>query len=90
MPLRTRIIRALDDEIPISPREFGPEARQTSVAIAKWRQSHPAEVLSESMVFDALREAIEITWGREAVANWAVALHRVARKIAEGEQGANA
>jgi hypothetical protein len=86
MPLRTRLIRALDEEIPVSPREFTVEARQASISIAQWKREHPREPVIEVVVFEAVRGAMKETWGVAAIKNWDGALHRVARRLVESSR----
>jgi hypothetical protein len=84
MPLRTRLIRALDEEIPISPREFSVEARQASILIATWKREHPGEPVNETVVFETVRDVLGKYWGISSVAHWEAALHRVAHRMTDG------
>ncbi len=86
MPLRTRLIRALDDEIPASPREFSVEARDASISIARWKKEHPQQVLIEAVIFDALRDAFGKIWRAEEVRNWNGALRRVAQRVVTADE----
>lgn len=86
MTLRIRLIRALDEEIPVSPREFTVETRQASIAIARWKREHPDQSVTEGVVFEAVREALVRNWGVPAVVPLEAALHRVAQRICNRAQ----
>jgi hypothetical protein len=80
MPLRTQLVRLLDEEIPFSPGEFRPEAREVSINVAKWQRQHPEEKLTVEALYNTLTETFNRFHGTAAAQYWSANLHRVAAR----------
>jgi hypothetical protein len=77
------LIRILDEEIQISPREFTVEAGHVAIAVGKWKRQHPGETLTAQIVYDILVRVFSEYWGAETAGYWADKLGKVAERAVQ-------